>query len=422
VEDSCNFVYQDLPFLKKERTMTETTKRLYFEDPYQVEFEARVVERMIFQDKPALVLDKTCFYPEGGGQPADKGTLSGVPVLHVLEENNRILHVLEEEITEREVTGKIDWDRRFDHMQQHSGQHILSQCFVRAHEAETRSFHLGEKTSTLEIDLRNIDEKEVKYIEKLANDIVFQDREVKSSFFKEQELRSVPLRRPPQKKGKIRVVEVTGFDCTACGGTHPHRTGEIGIIKILRWDRIRNNVRFEFVCGKRALMDYTRKHRDLYELSNRLTVDDAEVLASVEKLAGELKHQKKANKKIQEKLAQYEADEIIRNSRGKIIRLTFPEKTPDEVRSLVLTLIRKGEFVVLAGVRSEERVHVFLARSENIDLDLRDMVSVISSAIDGRGGGRPSLVEIAGVKKENLEMALEKAYAFLSKKIKRSVP
>lgn len=401
--------------------MTETTRRLYFEDPYQVEFEARVIDRMIFQDKPALVLDKTCFYPEGGGQPADKGTLNGIQVTHVFVEDNRILHVLEEEISENEVTGKIDWDRRFDHMQQHSGQHILSQCFVRAHDAETRSFHLGEKTSTLEIDLRAIDEKETEHIEELGNDIVFQDKEIKSGFFQEEELKRIPLRRPPQKKGKIRVVEVADFDCTACGGTHPHRTGEIGIIKILRWDRIRNNVRLEFVCGKRALMDYTRKHKDLYELSNRLTVDDAVVLDSVEKLAGELKQLKKASRKNQEKLVQYEADEIIRNNREKIIRLTFPEKTPDEVRLLVLTLIRKGKFVVLAGVRSEERVHVLLARSESIDLDLRELVPVVSSAIDGRGGGRPSLVEIAGVKKKNLEMALERAYAFLSKKIKDSV-
>ena len=163
-------------------------------------------------------------------------------------------------------------------------------------------------------------------------------------------------------------------------------------------------------------MDYTRKHRDLYELSNRLTVDDAEVLASMEKLLIDLKQLKKANRQMQEKLAQYEADEIIRNSREKIIRLTFPEKTPDEVRSLVLTLIRKGEFVILAGVKSEERVHVFLARSESIDLDLRELVPILSSVIDGKGGGRPSLVELSGQKKENLEQALDAASKHISEK------
>lgn len=396
--------------------MTETTRRLYFEDPYRVEFEALVIDRATFQDKPAVILDRTCFYPEGGGQPADKGTLNGMAVIQVLEEDNRILHVLGEEISEEKVKGKIDWERRFDHMQQHAGQHILSQCFVQVHDAGTRSFHLGEKTSTVEIDLRDIDEEQVAHIEKLANDIVFKDRKIECRFFAEEEIGRVPLRRPSQKSGEIRVVEIAGFDYTACGGTHPRRTGEIGIVKILRWDRIRNNVRFEFVCGKRALMDYIRKHRDLYELSNRMTVDDSEVLASVEKLAVDLKQVKKANRKIQEKLAQYEADEIIRNSREKIIRLIFPEKSPGEVRSLVLALIRKGEFVVLAGVKSEERVHVIVARSESLDLDLRELVPIVTSAIDGKGGGRPSLVEISGVKKENLEMALEKAYACLSSK------
>ncbi len=396
--------------------MAETTRRLYFEEPYNTEFEAQVIERLTYQGQPALVLDRTCFYPEGGGQPDDRGKLNGIVVTRVIEENDKIFHLLEKEVPESKIKGKIDWSRRFDHMQQHAGQHILSQCFVRLHEAETRSFHLGEKTSTLEIDLRNIDDEGVERIERMANGIVFQDKEIKTRFFREEKLADVPLRRPPQKQGEIRVVEVSEFDHTACGGTHPHRTGEIGIIKILRWDRIRDNVRLEFVCGGRALEDYIRKNRDLRELSNRMTIDDKEVLGSYEKLVSDLKMQKKTNKKLREVLIQYEAEEITGKVRDGIIQKIFAEKTPEEARSLALAIIRKGDFVVLFGVGGEERVHIFLARSESLDIDLRELVPMIASLIGGRGGGRPSLVEIAGEKKENLSVALEKAYALISSK------
>ncbi|MDH4219419.1 MAG: DHHA1 domain-containing protein [Candidatus Aminicenantes bacterium] len=397
--------------------MAEKSNRLYFENPYQVEFEAHVIKKTSHDGKPAVVLDQTFFYPEGGGQPADKGTINGIQVIHVLEEDEQIMHVLKEDITSDFVKGEIDWGRRFDHMQQHAGQHILSQCFVRIFEAKTLSFHLGEKLSTLEIDMRKITEEEVEKVEKLANDIVFQDREIKSQFLGEEGIQSVPLRKPSQKKGLIRVVEVSGFDCTACGGTHPRRTGEIGMVKILRWERIRNNIRLEFISGGRALQDYTRKHRDLRQLSNQLTVDESEVTASFEKLMYELKAQKSKARKMQENLIQYEAEEVIQGAEEKIVKKIFTERTPEEIRLLVLSIIKKGEFVVLFGLKGEARAHVFLACSESFDLDMRELVPVVASLIDGRGGGRPGLIEIAGEKISNLDKALEKANEIVNQKL-----
>ena len=397
--------------------MAEKSKRPYFEDPYQVEFEAHVIKKTFHDGKPAVVLDQTFFYPEGGGQPADKGTINGIQVIHVLEEDDQIMHVLKEEVTSDFVKGEIDWGRRFDHMQQHAGQHILSQCFVRIFEAKTLSFHLGEKSSTLEIDMRKITEEEVEKVEKLANDIVFQNREIKSQFLGEEGIQSVPLRKPSQKKGLIRVVEVSGFDCTACGGTHPRRTGEIGMVKIIRWERIRNNVRLEFISGRRALQDYTRKHKDLRQLSNQLTVDESEVIASFEKLLSELKAQRSKARKIQENLIQYEAEEVIQGAEEKIVKKIFTERTPEEIRLLVLSIIKKGEFVVLFGLKGEARAHVFLACSESFDLDMRELVPVVASLIDGRGGGRPGLVEIAGEKISNLDKALEKANEIVNQKL-----
>jgi alanyl-tRNA synthetase len=397
--------------------MKEGTKRLYLESPYKVEFEAQVVEKVIWEQKPALILDQTCFYPESGGQPCDKGIINGIEVIKVLEDEARIIHLLAEDMSSAKVTGKIEWQTRFDHMQQHSGQHILSQSFHELLGAETLSFHLGEAISSVEMDLRKISEEEVENVERRANEIVFQDREIKCYFIPEEKIESVPLRRPPKKKGLIRVVEVLDFDFSACGGTHVRRAGEIGLIKILKLERIRNNIRFEFICGQRTLEDYLWKNRILHELSTRFTVNEGEILNTVEKLSSDLKSQKRKGKKMQEKIAQYEAQEIIQEAKGRIIKEIFVDKTPEEARFLAINIIRKGDFIVLFGLKGEERGHLILACSENINIDMREIVPLVSPLIKGKGGGRPSLVEIAGEEIENLEQALEKAFAFIKKKM-----
>ncbi|NIM59179.1 MAG: hypothetical protein GTO16_09595 [Candidatus Aminicenantes bacterium] len=397
--------------------MKQETKRLYLENPYQVEFEARVADKMIWEKKPALILDQTCFYPESGGQPSDKGSINEVEVLKVLEDEARIIHLVAEDMPAGKVAGKIDWKTRFDHMQQHSGQHILSQSFHELLAAETLAFHLGESFSTLEMDLRKISEDEIEQIERRANEIVYEDREIKCYFVPEEKIESVPLRRPPKKKGLIRVVEVSDFDFSACGGTHVRRTGEIGLIKILRLERIRNNIRFEFICGARALEDYLRKSRIVRELSTRFTVSEEEVLNTVEKLSSDLKSQRRAGKKLQEKIAQYEAQEITQDAKEKIIKEVFVDKTLEEARYLALNIIKKGDFVVLFGQEGEERGHLILACSENLDIDMRELVPLVSPLIKGKGGGRPSLVEVAGEEKENLNQALNKAFEFVKKKI-----
>ena len=173
--------------------MKKETKRLYLEDPYQVKFDARVIEKVFREKKPALILDQTCFYPESGGQPYDKGTINGINVINVLEDNGKIVHILEKAITTQSVSGKIDWETRFDHMQQHSVQHILSQSFNELFGAETLSFHLGEVLSTVEIDLGKISDEDVKNVEKRSNEIVFQNREIKSYSVLEEQVKNIPL-------------------------------------------------------------------------------------------------------------------------------------------------------------------------------------------------------------------------------------
>ncbi len=391
--------------------MAIETRRLYFEDPYRVEFEARVLARRDLPEGQALILDQTCFYPEGGGQPADKGSLSGVEVTHVFEQDDEILHLMASPVADEAVTGRIDWDTRFDHMQQHSGQHVLSQCFHKLLNGKTVSFHLGEKISTLEIALASITDADIARIEDCANRAVFQNREIETYFVERDEIARVPLRKPPQKSGRIRVVEVAGFDYTACGGTHPRRTGEIGCIKLLKQERIRNHVRFEFVSGGRALRDYGRKQVVLSDLALKFSSGEADLPLAVDKLMTEHKELKRELRKLEERILQHEAREMVRNSAAPVIVKLFEEGSPQELRQLALAVIRSPGRVTLFGLRTGERAHLIMARSEDLEVDLRDLIPMVSPLLDAKGGGRPSLVELVGTKPSALAAALEKARA-----------
>lgn len=395
----------------------EETKRLYFEDAYLREFAARIIGRDEHGGHPALLLDQTCFYPESGGQPSDRGTIEGVNVIGVFEQDGKIFHSVEKDVPSERVSGSIDWEKRFDHMQQHAGQHVLSQCFFELYEAETLSFHLGETESTIEIDMRDLTGEQAEEIEKRANAVVFENRAIKTYFVTEEQVRGIPLRRPPKKHGLIRVVEVDGFDYSACGGTHPQRTGEIGPVKILKWDRIRNNIRFEFICGKRAMSDYSLKHNILREMAVRFCVSETEVAASVEKVSAELKGQKKKLKTIEERLVQFEAQERIRQAEGRIILEVFDEGTVEGTRHLALNIIKGGKFVVLFGLKAGERGHLILASSEGLGFDVRELIPVVSPVVRGKGGGGQTLVEIFTPESENIRKALDRAFLYVEKKI-----
>ncbi len=398
--------------------MDKETRRLYLENPYQVEFEAVVLERVLREQTPGLILDQTCFYPESGGQLDDRGRLNGTAVIRVLEDDGRIVHLLEAGVEAERIKGVIDWKRRFDHMQQHTGQHILSQSFYQFLQGETLSFHMGETSSTVEIDVRKISEEEVEEVERRANTIIFANREVKVHSVPEDRALTFPLRKLPKRKGMIRVVEVADFDYSACGGTHVRRSGEVGLIKVLKWERIRDNFRFEFVCGQRAAEDYACKNRILRDLSNRLSAHERDVLASVEKLFSDLKSEKRASRKLKERLIQHEARDFNARTRGPIIKEIFTERTAEELRVLALNIIRKAEKVVLFGLKTTGRGHLVLACSEKFPLDMRELVPEVSALVKGRGGGSPSLVEMVAEEPEKIDLALNRARERLESDLK----
>jgi len=385
------------------------TRRLYFDDAYRREFDAAVLERRTQEGSPALVLEETCFYPESGGQPWDKGTIDGIDVLKVVDLDGIIVHVLKEDVASPKVHGAIDWPTRFDHMQQHTGQHILSQAFFETLKGETLSFHLGEEVSTLEIGLRTITDADLDRVEDRANATVWEDREVKTYFVPEERIGDVPLRRPPKKQGLLRVVEVSGYDYSACGGTHCRRTGEIGLIKINGVEKIRGNIRFEFLCGDRALVDYRLKDRNVRKIAGLFSSLPRDTAGQVEKLAADFKVQKKRVRKLEERVAFFDAQDVIRGRKDRIVSGVFEDRTLEEARFLALNIIRNGEFIVLYGVVGESQGHLIFARSDALGPDLRNLIPAVGAVLVVKGGGGPSLVELVTNEKGRLAAAIEAA-------------
>jgi len=397
------------------------TERLYYQDSYLKEFKARILQKVKINNRPAVILDRTAFYPTSGGQPYDKGIIQDIPVVEVVEENDNILHILGGELKEepnREVVGKIDWERRFDHMQQHSGQHILSGALMKIGGLETLSFHLGEGVCTLDVAKDQFTEGEVRDVEECANAIVWENRPIKCYLVEgTEELKKLNLRKIPQREGKIRIVEVEGFDLSACGGTHCRASGEIGLIKITQKEKRGENIRLEFICGKRAWEDYFGKHERIKGIARRLTVKDTELGEVIERMLEEKKEEEKKLKELKEKLLDYEAREIIKesswqeNDKGEkieIIKKLFEGKDFAEVRELGQKIIQlKDRVVVLFGVKEGKGVKIIFACSYGLNYDLNALVREAGKFIEGRGGGTYHLAQAGGKKAEGIEEALD---------------
>jgi alanyl-tRNA synthetase len=260
------------------------TERLYFADPYLTRFSARVVARGERDGRPAVALDQSAFYPEGGGQPADTGSLGGVAVRDVQAEDGLVWHVLAAPLEADSVQGEVDWARRFDHMQQHHGQHLLSAAFEQLYGLRTLSFHLGASAATIDLGAPALAAEQAAAAEDLANQVIWEDRPVLARFVSAEELARLPLRKPPSVEGPIRVVSVPDFDHSACGGTHPRATGGVGVLHIRRWERRGDTTRVEFLCGGRALRDLRWKNAALGRLATAMSVGAEEVEAAVVRL------------------------------------------------------------------------------------------------------------------------------------------
>jgi alanyl-tRNA synthetase len=374
-------------------------ERLYYTDAYCTRFSARVIECVAWDGRPAIVLDRTAFYPDSGGQPADLGTLDGVAVVDVqVRDDDAVVHVLERSLPEdaKEIEGKIDWPRRFDHMQQHTGQHVLSAAFERMLDADTVGFHMGTDVSTIDLDVSRLALDSVTEVEGLVNQVVWEDRPVSTRFVSSDELAALPLRRPPAVDGPIRIVEIDDFDVNPCGGTHVARTGEIGLIRVVRLDYRGDKTRVEFLCGGRALRDYRARSVVVNQLATRLTVGYWELDQAVERLQGEAKQLRSDLRRTREGLLKMEAAELfeaaVPQGAYRIVRQVLEGRDPGELRALAQELIHRFEVsVLLASVG--ERTHLCFACSDGVDLDMSALLREACAQLGGKGGGQPHLAQ-----------------------------
>lgn len=380
------------------------TKRLYFEEPYRTSFEATVVGRLDEGDFDALILDQTLFYPTSGGQPHDLGNINGAAVLDVYarENDGEIVHVMGGQVAANIVSGNILWDRRFDHMQQHSGQHILSQAFLQVANAPTLSFHLGNQSSSIDLEYDKIALDHLNEAEQLANKIVWSNRSIQQRFVHYDELEPLAIRKVPDlNTDSYRLIEIADFDICACGGTHVSQTGEIGLIKIIGSERRGQELRIEFVCGDRALRDYDRKNTILTSLSTKLTTAYSEIEKTIDKLHEENKQLKKELRNQKNTLMAYEAsslsDKVEVIGSTPVICTLVHSYDMGSLRMLANQLISQKKVLVLLGQPGENSLFVFAA-SEGIMIDvnrlLKDTFTFIGA---GNGGGSKSFAQGGGI-------------------------
>jgi alanyl-tRNA synthetase len=392
------------------------TERLYYTDPYLPEFDARVVERTTHEDKPAVVLDRTAFYPTSGGQPFDVGTLSGVKVIDVVDtEDGRLVHVVDRLPDRDVVNGTIDWTRRFDHMQQHTGQHVLSAAFDHLLGARTESFHLGADYSTIDL-ARDLGAADVARAEAEANRIVWEDRPVAIRFASAEEAATLGLRKESKREGTLRLIDVQDFDLSACGGTHVARTGAIGIIVVSATERFKGGLRVTFLCGGRALTGF-RGLRDAVAASVRaLSVLPAELPAAIERLQGDQKGLRNDVKELRLRLASHYGDSLVADAPTaagiRLVLTALQGWNADALKEIALRIAgRPAHVVVLVGDPPVSPIVV--ARAADVHVDAGALLKQLVQRHGGKGGGRPELAQGGGLTSPAADV-LQSARDFLS--------
>jgi alanyl-tRNA synthetase len=376
--------------------------RRYYQDAYRTTFDATIVERSQHEGNLALVLDGTYFYPTSGGQPADSGRLNGQPVRDVyVRDDGAVVHVVEGGVWDDVVAGEIDWTRRFDHMQQHTGQHILSQAFIRVAAAETVSFHLSDNSVTIDLDTDLLQPPQIEAAELLANRVIWEDRPVAVRMVAVNQAAELDLRKlPPVDGEQVRLIDIADFDLTACGGTHVARTGEVGMIKIIKLERQRGQLRVSFLCGQRALLDYREKNSLVNQLSTSLTTGAEQIAASVDSMRDELQAARRQLRHQQNRLLDFEADSLLASAaeyRGvSIVRCAFDSRDPAELKALASRIGARSGAVALLGTGGERSLLILMRSADapgQMDQLLKQVLPLLGPA---GGGGSPQFAQGGG--------------------------
>jgi alanyl-tRNA synthetase len=386
------------------------TERLYYTDPYLTDFDARVIEVRDAGGRSGFVLDRTAFYPTSGGQPFDTGTLGGARVVDVVDDDHGVVVHVVEGVVETSgleardsglgfVSGRINWSRRFDHMQQHTGQHVLSAAIDRVCSVRTESFHLGADAATIDL-ARELSAAEIAASEDAANEVVWADRPVATKFVDAADAVSLNLRKEPVRTGTLRLVDIDGFDVSACGGTHVRRTGAIGVVAISGWERFRGGTRLEFKCGGRALQAYRALRDTVRDSTALLSIAAGELPQAIERLQGEGKELRRRLKEVGARLAVFEAEALAEKAETVAgVRLIVEALAADAgtLKTMAQTLASSpGRVAVL--VTSASPVSIVVSRAADVSaVDAAGVLKAILGRFGGKGGGRPEMAQGGGI-------------------------
>ena len=394
------------------------TERLYYHDSRLLEFDARVTDLSERDDGAiAVMLDRTAFYPTGGGQPNDTGTLGEARVVDCIDmEDAGVLHVIQGPIPEvgEMVHGRIDSRRRLDHLQQHTGQHILSAAFVKLFDAPTRSFRMLEHECEIDVALDDPTDEKIDRAVDLANQTIWQNRLITIHDVTAEEASALPLRKEPARAGELRVIEIDDFDLTPCGGTHAQATGEVGIIAVRGWERAKGLTRIQFMAGGRVLNDYQKANRTAAEVAAAFSAGRDDSPALVARLIEENKKLVRRVRELDQIACRVEAEALLKSSGLKagypppsiVIVRVFDDRDADSLKHLALALIAHANVVALLGSRDGDAARLVFARSPDAPGDMNALMRKACETIEGRGGGKADMAQGGGKKISAIDDAL----------------
>jgi alanyl-tRNA synthetase len=365
------------------------TEKLFYKDPYLREFTAKVIESSQIRGRHAVVLDRTAFYATSGGQPHDTGTLNDAAVQEVVEENGKLWHFVDRPLS-GEVKGAIDWERRVEHMQQHHGQHILSEAFIQVARATTSSFHLGKDTCTIDLD-RNPSETDIREAQKLANQVIFENRPVTIGWFTLEQVRAMKVRKiDPAIQEPVRIVNVEGFDCQPCSGTHPAATGQVGSVAVLGCEKQKVGARITFVCGVRVVNTLVQQNRILRSLSSKISASLEEIEGAVDRRLAEEQSLRRDLLDKDKLLAKYLAQEIYQKP---LCSAVLPGRDIKGLKLIANEVMSKGGAIVALLSTGESGTSFVIGASPEVSIDLRAALKDLMAKNEGKGGGEPRFVQ-----------------------------
>lgn len=357
------------------------TKKLYYDNSYLTVCDANILEIKENDEGFDVILDQTIFYPEGGGQPWDLGTIGGLPLQYVIEKDGLIYHGLKSKPNNNSVRCELDFERRFDHMQQHSGEHLLSGVFLKLLNGKNCGFHLGKEFVTIDINLSEIDKADLEKVEIEANNKIYDNERVHIYEKNSNELADLNLRKDINVEGSIRIVDMKEADICACCGTHVNRIGEIGLIKIIKTEKYKKMTRVYFKCGKRAILDYQKKNEIISNLKNMLSAEEDELK---DKLAKLLESNKELKKQVQElKISEAKKEALNMISEDNCIIELLEDKNMEDINILSNILTQEGQSFILGASLD----YSIIAYDKTGELNFGKIFKENIARYSGKGGG-----------------------------------